>query len=154
MYRPGDYWMICDICGFKRRRSKMKQNWKKQWVCADTCWEPRHPQDFVKGRKEKIAVTHARPEPTDDYQYTASETTLGANASKGDTEITVASATGMADGYQIAVTLDNGSYIWTTINGTPDGTTVTLTDALLGNATSGDTVYFTSSLNKITTSDL
>jgi len=30
-------------------------------------WEPRHPQEFVRGKKEKIAVENARPEPTDVY---------------------------------------------------------------------------------------
>lgn len=67
MYIPGDPWCVCDICGLQIRKSKTRKNWKGQIVCGATCYEPRHPQDFVKAHKDVIAVKDARPEPDPIY---------------------------------------------------------------------------------------
>ena len=61
-YIPGNYWMICDRCGFKTRRSDMRKTWDNLWVCKDD-WEPRHPQDFVKAKYDRQRVPVARTEP-------------------------------------------------------------------------------------------
>jgi hypothetical protein len=63
-YKPGDYWMICDASGFKMRRSEAKKTWDGRWVRKDF-WEPRHPQDFVKGKKDKQSVTPSRSDRPD-----------------------------------------------------------------------------------------
>ena len=71
------------------------------------------------------------------------ETTLTANGSGGATTLTVNSITGLASGDVIGVKLDTGLYHFTTINGAPSGSTVTLTAALPGSgvvATSGNAV--------------
>ena len=60
-YQPGNHWLICDSCGLKFRLSEMRMRWDKLMVCQKD-WEQRHPQEFVKGIKEKIAVDIARPE--------------------------------------------------------------------------------------------
>ena len=63
-YIPGDQWGICDICGFKYRRSSLRMNWKRQLVCkAD--FEPRHPHERLRAKKDKIYVANARPRPVD-----------------------------------------------------------------------------------------
>lgn len=59
-YKPGDHWLVCDSCGLDYRRSEMRMRWDKLMVCQKD-WEPRHPQEFVRGIKEKIAVDIARP---------------------------------------------------------------------------------------------
>jgi len=123
-------------------------------VCADTCWERRHPQDMIRPRPERIVVPNPRPMPDDEYLYEPTETTLSALAVKGATEIEVTSVSGISDADKIVVELDNGAYIWTTVDGTPDGTTVTLTHGLTGHAATGNTVYFTSSFNPVTANDL
>jgi hypothetical protein len=64
-YIPGDFWRICDRCGLKVRQSKTRKTWDNLWTCAATCWEPRHPQDFVKGKADKQSVPEPRPEATD-----------------------------------------------------------------------------------------
>jgi hypothetical protein len=69
-YIPGDFWRICDQCGRKVRRSATKKTWTGLWVCASTCWEPRHPQDFVKGRADKQSVPDPRPEQEDYFLET------------------------------------------------------------------------------------
>jgi len=73
-YFPGDYWMICDICGFKKRKSQMRKDWQGLMVCEKD-FEMRHPQDFVKSRVEKTSVPIARPEATDRF-LTASITSV------------------------------------------------------------------------------
>ena len=53
-YKPGDNWNSCDRCGFERRVSEMKTEWNGSEVCADTCYETRHPQDFIRTRQDTI----------------------------------------------------------------------------------------------------
>jgi len=80
--------------------------------------------------------------PTGDHwtaSYTA--TTLSAAANAAATSISVASATGITSTYNIGVTLTSGTIFWTTVNGAPSGTTVTLTTGLSGAASSGANVY-------------
>lgn len=63
-YCPGDYYLICDVCGFQFRRSEMRERWDKAMVCRKD-WEPQHPQEFLRGRADRIGVPVARPEATD-----------------------------------------------------------------------------------------
>lgn len=61
-YQPGDHLAVCDRCGFTLLASEMKKTWDGLLVCpAD--WEPRHPQDFVRGKDDKQSVTDPRPYP-------------------------------------------------------------------------------------------
>lgn len=62
-YESGNYWMVCDRCGFDYRRSNMKEEWNNLWVCKE-CWEPRHPQDKLRSKKDKQSVQDARPPKT------------------------------------------------------------------------------------------
>jgi len=62
-YRHGDHNAICDRCGFKRKFSELKKEWTGLWVCEDTCWEARHPQDFVRAKADRQYVDVSRPEP-------------------------------------------------------------------------------------------
>lgn len=64
LYRPGDFYLICDECGFKVRASETRKRWDGRRVCSKD-WEPRHPQDFVRGRRDKQRVPEPRPEPAD-----------------------------------------------------------------------------------------
>lgn len=64
LYRPGDFYRICDVCGFKVRASVTKKRWDGMIVC-EADWEPRHPQDFVRGKVDNQRVPDPRPEQTD-----------------------------------------------------------------------------------------
>lgn len=70
-YIMGDPWMICQRTGIKTRRSQMRQEWTGLWVRADS-WEPRHPQDFVRGIEDDSSVTPAFPS----VRQTMGETTI------------------------------------------------------------------------------
>ena len=65
-YRPGDYYGICDECGFKVRASELKRRWDNLQVCSKD-WEPRHPQDFIRGKKDRQRVANPSPEAPDTF---------------------------------------------------------------------------------------
>ena len=64
LYRSSDHYVICDECGFKVRASETRMRWDKMRVCTKD-WEPRHPQDFVRGKRDQQRVANARPDPPD-----------------------------------------------------------------------------------------
>ena len=64
-YKPGDYFMICDRCGFKKYASEMKKEWNGSMTCPD-CFEEKHPQYFSPtGKHERQTVSPHRPEGED-----------------------------------------------------------------------------------------
>lgn len=65
-YRSGDWLAVCDRCGFEFHASELKKDWQGFMVCSKD-HETRHPQDLLKGRKERIGVPWTRPEPTDQF---------------------------------------------------------------------------------------
>lgn len=69
LYRPGDHYKICDVCGFKVRASETKKRWDGLITCLPD-WEPKHPQEAVRGRVDKQAVKDPRPEPEDVFVTT------------------------------------------------------------------------------------
>ena len=69
------------------------------------------------------------------------DTTLSAGAALGAGTLTVSSIVGMATTNNIGIELADGSLFWTTINGAPSGSTVTLMDTLTGAANSGARVF-------------
>jgi hypothetical protein len=76
-------------------------------------------------------------------------TLLASNAAQGDTSITVQSIVGFDDGDQIGVWLTGGTTFWTTVSGTPTGSTITLAAALTGPAAAlGQVVGYTTALNR------
>lgn len=79
--------------------------------------------------------------------YTA--TTTSAAAASGASTIVVTSATGFVDTYAIGIELADSTMQWTTINGVPAGTTITLTATLTGAVSSGAQVYAYLTTNRI-----
>ena len=144
MYRPGDYLVHCDKCGMRRYASECRLNWKNQLVC-DPCFEPRHPQDFVKAIPDDQTVPIARP----DVPQTMGETTVAMVASRGATSIVLTSVSGIADKDSIGIVLDDGTVHWTYSDGSPVGTTVFLGSYLPAAAGVGNIVYLPS-INKET----
>lgn len=61
-YASGQFNCICDRCGFKMKSSQTRLEWTGLRVCGK-CWEPRHPQDFVRGRRDNQMVPQPRPDP-------------------------------------------------------------------------------------------
>ena len=145
-YKLGDYLVICDQCGFTRYASECRLTWQNLFVCADRCWRPRHPQDFVRARIDRQRVPIARPD-TQVYQRT---TTLSSSASEHATSIQVSSISNISIYDGIGIELDNDTIQWTFVSTAPSGSTVTLNNSLLGAATSGNTVYISSGTRFLT----
>lgn len=116
----------------------------KQWVAqADFApglkmWTRRRAYLFL--QKDQISYSVG---PTGDECASESfvRTTLSAGASGGASTITVTSASGISSAMRIGVLLSSGSMQWTTVNGAPSGSTVTLTATLTGAASAGAVVY-------------
>lgn len=100
------------------------------------------------GKKEYILGT-------DHIAESFTRTELSADAASGASTISVDSATGISNGYYIGVEQDDGSMHWTTVNGAPSGTTVTLTSALTDEASTDNQVYvYSSKYNALGTKEI
>lgn len=80
--------------------------------------------------------------------YVKTVTTAAAIASA--TTILVSSITGISSGDYIGIELSDSTMFWTTVNGAPSGSTITLTSGLTTSASSGAQVYTYTSTNRIT----
>lgn len=65
-YRHGDFNVICDRTGFKVKASDTRIEWNGLRVRKES-YEPRHPQDFVRGRRDDQSVDNPRSEATDGF---------------------------------------------------------------------------------------
>lgn len=52
---------VCDRCGKRLKSFQLRKEWTGLRVCA-TCYEPRHPQDFLKAKVDRQAPAWTRPE--------------------------------------------------------------------------------------------
>lgn len=62
----GDWDAMCDVCGRKFKASKLKMRWDGIMACPQD-WEPRQPQDFVRGVPDPQLVPWVRDEATDTF---------------------------------------------------------------------------------------
>lgn len=63
-YKLGSANAICDVCGFKFKLDELRQRWDGLLVCPHD-FEYRHPQDFIRTRKETFNLPTIRPRPPD-----------------------------------------------------------------------------------------
>lgn len=66
-YDKGEWSVLCDVCGRKFRNQDLRQRWDGLKTCSDD-WEPRQPQDFVRGVADYQAPVWTRPEPSDQFR--------------------------------------------------------------------------------------
>lgn len=135
-YIAGDHWKICDRCGFKKRASQTAKEWTGLIVCLDSCFEERHPQDFVRGRKDNQTVPDPRPEPATVIVGPLTTTTTAA-ASAGATTISVESSTRFAGGDHLRITLESGDTYAAIVQSVPGATSLLLTAGAPGAIASG-----------------
>lgn len=67
-FEPGQWNAICDRCGRKVKSAELRRTWQGFMVCAKD-WEPRHPQDFVKGVPDNMTPAWVRPPPIDIFVF-------------------------------------------------------------------------------------
>jgi hypothetical protein len=70
-YAHGQWNTICDRCGFRYKSVQLRSEWTGLKTCCgagtNNCWEARHPQDFIRGKKDDQAPPWVRSEPSDDF---------------------------------------------------------------------------------------
>jgi hypothetical protein len=68
-FELGKWLVICDRCGFQRKSDQVMKTWDNFMVCAPstgkTCFETRHPQEFVRTKIDDMSVPFTRPQPAD-----------------------------------------------------------------------------------------
>lgn len=65
-YKPGSFYRICDRTGFATRAERTRREWQGLIVKGDV-FEPRQPQDFVRGVNDIQTVPFARPRQTNTF---------------------------------------------------------------------------------------
>lgn len=78
-WKGGRWSAICDRCGFRFHSDELIKEWDGLRVCKP-CWEPRHPQDLIRIKPEKVAPPWTRPEHEDNFLYVCSLWGAGAYA--------------------------------------------------------------------------
>lgn len=128
-----------DITTARRKLNMIVKQWTSQIDFAPglKMWTRRRAYMFLQDGQVVYSLGPSGDNATESYVTT----TLSANAANGASTITVASITGIASGDFVGVVLDSGSIHWTTVNGAPSGSTVTLTATLTGAAASGKRVF-------------
>lgn len=101
-------------------------------------WTESEATVFIQPRQATYTIGTGSP---DHITETYTATTLASAAALGAGTISVSSASGIATTYSIGIVLDDGTVFWTTVNGAPVGTTVTLAATLTDSASAGNAVY-------------
>lgn len=120
-YRSGGYYIQDDRTGFTVRAEEAKMQWN--YVYTDKkYWEPRQPQDLVKGIPDDQNVAIPRPLGPGDFDgpiYTATT----ANVAIGDTFIPLQYIAGFNAGDAIGVMMDydNGTWFNATVQSVESG---------------------------------
>lgn len=129
-YKPGSFYRTDDRTGFPQRAEKTRKEWTGL-IVDEKVWEPRQPQDLVKGVPDIQAVPDPRPLGSDIYVGPISVQTTAA-AAIGQTTVPVQTITGFYDGAIVGcmTDYDNGTVFFTTINGTPTGSNLVLAAGL------------------------
>jgi hypothetical protein len=65
-YDKGNWKGICDACGRIVKASELQRRWDG-FMVDERCWEPRQPQDFVRGVADYQAPPYTRPEQSDSF---------------------------------------------------------------------------------------
>lgn len=137
-YIAGDFWRICDRCGAKKRSSQTSRTWDGLYVCSED-FETRHPQDFVRGRKDIQNVPSPRPEPLDNV-IGPLLTKISVAGLAGDTTISVDSSVRFLAADHIGVMLNSGSVEPHIVQSIPSATSILLTSPLGGPVAIGNVV--------------
>lgn len=129
-YVPGDHYLICDRTGWKIRASEAKQEWTGAIVRKQS-WEARHPQDFVRAKKDNPAVDPKFHRPQSLDRFTGPLVcNITAVALPGADTISVDTSARFEIGDRVTVTLANKDMWSTRVLTVPDGTHLQLTRPL------------------------
>lgn len=147
-YVGGDFYRICDRTGFKIRAGRTRKEWNGL-IVRDKSWEPRQPQDFVKGVRDYQSAPEPRPRQIDVFVGPL-ETTIGVAAVAGTDTIQVVSTVRMQNGDVLNIILDNGDVFAATIQNVSSLTTLVLSTKLPYSASVGNVVVDVTAVSQVT----
>lgn len=138
-YRPGSFYRQDDRSGFPQRAERTRTQWNNI-IVDESLWEPRQPQDLVRGVKDDQTVPYARPLPPNHFDgpiYAQITEDVGVGA----LFIPLASTQGLTVGDQIGVMLnaDGGVLFITGISSIVPGG-IKVVDVLPGSVASGNLI--------------
>ena len=65
-FKPGEWNVHCDVCGFKFKSGQIKQRWDGFMVC-EADWEADHPQKYIRVTETSQAVPYVREQQDDTF---------------------------------------------------------------------------------------
>lgn len=135
-YVPGSFYRVDDRTGFPTRAGRTRKEWNGL-IVDERFWEPRQPQDLVRGLPDYQAVPEPRPLAPNVFVGPTS-VALGAFAPVGSLILTVQTLRGLVVGDAVGVMLDSGVLFNTTLTAFVDGTHVRIQNRLPGAASNGN----------------
>lgn len=128
-FRPGSFYRTDDRTGFPQYAERTRKQWDNL-IVDEKVWEPRQPQDLVRGRKDNQTAPDARPLSPATFVGPI-YVQLSQAAAVGATDIYIESIAGLSVGDQIGIMLDNGiEWLATIVSIDPGGAFVTITPPL------------------------
>ena len=114
-YKMGSFYRTDDRTGFPQRAERTRKQWDNL-IVDERVWEPRQPQDLVKGVPDIQSVPDARPLGANVYVGPISVATT-ANAVIGQTSIPVQTIFGFYPGAKVGCMTDQdgGAVFFTTV---------------------------------------
>lgn len=139
-YKPGSFYRTDDRTGFPRRAERTRKEWTGL-IVDEARWEPRQPQDLVKGVPDIQSVPDARPLGQNVYVGPISVATT-ADAVIGQTTIPVQTTFGFYAGAPVGCMTDHdgGTVFFTTIATAPTGSNLVLARGLPAPMASGNLI--------------
>lgn len=112
-YRDGSFYRVDDRTGFTRRAEDTKEEWDGLIVAKDV-WEPRQPQDLVKGIIDDQTVPNPRSVAPSQFVGPL-YIEITANLAVGTTAIPLQSLKGLNVGGKVGIMLDSGTLYNTSV---------------------------------------
>lgn len=126
----------------KRTLNYMMKAWQGE---GTNLWAIQKLTLFLEKDKHKYTLSSSGDHVTASFVSTE----IATAASSGDTTIEVDSITGISNGDNIGVELDDGTMQWTTVSGSPSGSTITLSASLTDDVNVDAAVYaYTTKANR------
>lgn len=140
VYGAGETLTADDVALCRRKLNMLVKQWVSQIDFAPglKLWTRRRAYLFLQDGQIEYDLGPSGDH-TAEGEYTT--TTLTAAAVTSDTALTVASIADIATTNAVGVELDSGAIHWTTVNGAPSGSTVTLAAGLASSASIGRRVF-------------
>jgi len=92
---PGNWKVVCDVCGFWFPSSEIKKRWDGLMVCSKD-FEARHPQTLYNYRHHTSVPTFVRKEPTETFVHVCTIQGSSGYADMGEADCARADWTSMS----------------------------------------------------------